>query len=130
MGGSGKATEAKEVVVDEPFGKKNPFPSPLLNSYDLNKEGSPRETYHIELSLKDSGLEYQVGDALGVLSHNPAQVVDEMLPLLPFNVKDVVPLPSGAEVPLREALITSYDIRFRFDNRNMVNFFFIKNICY
>jgi sulfite reductase (NADPH) flavoprotein alpha-component len=111
MGGSGKAPEAEEVVVDEPFGKKNPFPSPLLNSYDLNKEGSPRETYHIELSLKDSGLEYQVGDALGVLSHNPAQVVDEMLPLLPFNVKEVVPLPSGTEVPLREALITSYDIR-------------------
>ncbi|MDA7536284.1 hypothetical protein N8534_00910 [bacterium] len=84
--------------------------SPLLNSFDLNKEGSARETYHVELSLKDSGLEYQVGDALGVLSHNPAQVVDEMLPLLPFNVKDFVPLPSGAEVSLREALITSYDI--------------------
>ena len=82
--------DVDEVVVDEPFGKKNPFPSPLLNSFDLNKDGSPRETYHIELSLKDSGLEYQVGDALGVLSHNPAQVVDEILPLLPFNVKDVV----------------------------------------
>jgi sulfite reductase (NADPH) flavoprotein alpha-component len=111
MGGSGRVPEIEEVVAEEPFGKKNPFPSPLLNSYDLNKEGSARETYHVELSLKDSGLEYQVGDALGVLSHNPAQVVDEILPLLPFNVKDVVPLPSGAEVSLREALITSYDIR-------------------
>ena len=111
MGGSGRVPEIEEVVAEEPFGKKNPFPSPLLNSYDLNKEGSARETYHLELSLKDSGLEYQVGDALGVLSHNPAQVVDEILPLLPFNVKDVVPLPSGAEVSLREALITSYDIR-------------------
>ncbi len=111
MGGSGRVPEIEEVVAEEPFGKKNPFPSPLLNSYDLNKEGSARETFHVELSLKDSGLEYQVGDALGVLSHNPAQVVDEILPLLPFNVKDVVPLPSGAEVSLREALITSYDIR-------------------
>ena len=111
MGGSGRVPEIEEVVAEEPFGKKNPFPSPLLNSYDLNKEGSARETYHVELSLKDSGLEYQVGDALGVLSHNPAQVVDEILPLLPFNVKDAVPLPSGAEVSLREALITSYDIR-------------------
>ena len=111
MGGSGRVPEIEEVVAEEPFGKKNPFPSPLLNSFDLNKEGSARETYHVELSLKDSGLEYQVGDALGVLSHNPAQVVDEILPLLPFNVKDAVPLPSGAEVSLREALITSYDIR-------------------
>ena len=71
MGGRGRITEVEEVVAEEPFGKKNPFPSPLLNSFDLNKEGSARETYHVELSLKDSGLEYQVGDALGVLSHNP-----------------------------------------------------------
>jgi sulfite reductase (NADPH) flavoprotein alpha-component len=111
MGGMGEVSAAQEVVEDEPYGKKNPFPSPLLNSYDLNKGGSVRETYHVELSLKDSGLEYQTGDALGVLSHNPAQVVDEILPLLPFNVKDEVPLPNGEEASLREALITSYDIR-------------------
>ena len=111
MGGMETATATQEVAEEEEYGKRNPFPSPLLNSYDLNKAGSVRETYHVELSLKDSGLEYQVGDALGVLSHNPAQVVDEMLPLLPFNVKDEVPLPNGDEAPLREALITSYDIR-------------------
>ncbi len=111
MGGMGEVSAAQEVIEDEPYGKKNPFPSPLLNSYDLNKGGSVRETYHVELSLKDSGLEYQTGDALGVLSHNPAQVVDEILPLLPFNVKDEVPLPNGEEASLREALITSYDIR-------------------
>lgn len=111
MGGMDEVSKAQEVVEEEPYGKKNPFPSPLLTSYDLNKGGSIRETYHVELSLKDSGLEYQAGDALGVLSHNPARVVDEILPLLPFNVKDEVPLPNGNEASLREALITSYDIR-------------------
>ncbi|MEN8870970.1 MAG: flavodoxin domain-containing protein [Akkermansiaceae bacterium] len=111
MGGMDEVSKTQEVVEEEPYGKKNPFPSPLLTSYDLNKGGSIRETYHVELSLKDSGLEYQAGDALGVLSHNPARVVDEILPLLPFNVKDEVPLPNGNEASLREALITSYDIR-------------------
>lgn len=111
MGGMGTAQTTLEVAEDEAYGKRNPFPAPLLNSYDLNGKGSERETYHIEISLKDSGLEYEVGDALGVLSHNQAQIVDEMLPLLPFNVKEEVPLPGGGEASLREALITSYDIR-------------------
>ena len=111
MGGMQEATPTMEAQEEEAYGKKNPFPSPVLNSYDLNGVGSVRETYHIELSLEGSGLKYEVGDALGVLSHNPAQVVDEILPLLPFNVKEEVPLPNGATASLREALITSYDIR-------------------
>jgi len=111
MGGLETASTAQEIVEDEPYGKKNPFPSPVLKAYDLNRAGSDRETYHVELSLEGSGLEYETGDALGVLSHNPAAVVDEVLPLLPFNVKDMVPLPGGGEASLREALITSYDIR-------------------
>ncbi len=111
MGGMESAAPVQEAVADEPYGKKNPFPSAILNSYDLNGIGADRETFHLELSLEGSGLEYQTGDALGVLSHNPAQIVDEMLPLLPFNIKDEVPLPSGGEASLREALIKSYDIR-------------------
>ncbi len=110
--GGSAAVAAEEVSTeDEPFGKGRPFPSPILNSYNLNKDGSPRETYHIEFSLDGSGLEYQAGDALSVFSHNPASAVDEILKNLPFNVKDEVPLPKGGEAPLREALITSYDIR-------------------
>lgn len=111
MGGMESATTEQEVVEEEPYGKKNPFPSPVLNSYNLNAAESGRETYHIELSLEGSGLEYTTGDALGVLSHNPAHIVDEILPLLPFNTKDEVPLPNGGEAPLREALIKNYDIR-------------------
>lgn len=111
MGGLEQAVTTAEVAEDEAYGKRNPFPSPVLNSYDLNGEGSERETYHVELSLEGSGLEYQVGDALGVVPHNPATVIDEILPLLPFNVKEEVPLPDGRMASLREALITSYDIR-------------------
>ena len=111
MGGLQEATAAVEQPEEEAYGKRNPFPSPILNSYDLNGVGSERETYHVELSLEGSGLEYEVGDALGVLSHNPGHIVDEILPLLPFNVKEEVPLPGGGTASLREALVTSYDIR-------------------
>ena len=111
MGGSSAALAEAEVVVDEPYSKKNPFPGPVLRSYNLNAEDSERETYHVEISLEGSGLEYQAGDALGVKPFNSEEAVDEILEMLPFNVKDDVPLPGGGEAPLREALITSYDIR-------------------
>lgn len=111
MGGAAAAAVEAPVIEDEPYGKKRPFPSPVIASYDLNGEGSQRETYHVELSLEGSDLEYEAGDALGVFAHNPESIVDELLPLLAFNTKDEVPLPAGGEAPLREALITSYDIR-------------------
>ena len=112
MGGAASAApEAAAAEADEPYSKKNPFPGPIVESYNLNTEDSERETYHVAISLDGSGLEYHAGDALGVTPHNPEEAVDEILKLLPFNVKDEVPLPGGGEASLRDALITSYDIR-------------------
>lgn len=102
-----------EKVDKDPqcFGKKNPFPAEILNNYNLNGEGSAKQTHHIELSLDGSDLEYEVGDSLGVYPLNPSETVDEILKALPFNTKEDVPLPDGREAPLREALIQYYDIR-------------------
>ena len=111
LGGSSSGAavepESQEVI---PYGKKNPFPSSILQNYNLHPGGS-LETYHVELSLAGSDLEYKVGDALGVFPRNPEEQVDEILANLPFNVKEEVPLPGGGEAPLREALINSYDLR-------------------
>ena len=93
---------------EEGYSKKNPFPSAVLTNYNLNKSGS-KETHHLALSLEGSGLEYEVGDALGVLPANPPEVVDEILTALPFK-PGAVPNPKGEEIPLREALIYHYDI--------------------
>ena len=106
--------DAPSQPTDEggiPYGKKNPFPSPILRSYNLNGPGSQKETYHVELSLEGSGLEYVAGDALGVFPHNPEEQVDEILEHLPFDVNVEVAMPNGGESALREALITAYDIR-------------------
>ncbi len=114
LGALGTESIAKETSDDEEpqgYGKKNPFRSEILNNYNLNAEGSAKQTNHIELSLEDSGLEYEAGDALGVMALNPPEIVDEILAGLPFNTNDDVPLPSGGEAPLRDALIAHYDIR-------------------
>jgi sulfite reductase (NADPH) flavoprotein alpha-component len=90
------------------FSKRNPFPARVLRNLNLN-QGGEKETHHIELSLKGSGLSYETGDALGVLPLNSPDVVDEIIANLPFR-PSVVPLPNGGEGPLREALIRHYDI--------------------
>ena len=112
LGGAQLATTpaaVEEEVV--PYGKKNPFPSPILRNYNLNGAGAEKETHHVELSLEGSGMEYVVGDALGVCPVNPEEQVDEILNSLPFNTNEEVPLPGGGGASLREALTTSYDIR-------------------
>ncbi|MEM0964710.1 MAG: flavodoxin domain-containing protein [Verrucomicrobiota bacterium] len=111
--GAGAATSKPRVAPakKESFGKKRPFPAPILNNYDLNREGAFKSTHHIELSLNGSGLEYEAGDALGVYPVNDENVVDEIIAALSFDAEAEVPLPDGGEAPLREALLKNYEIR-------------------
>ncbi len=110
-GGGTPSTADSEPEAPEAYGKKNPFPAEILQKYDLNAAGSERETLHLGFSLEGSGLEYEAGDALGVVPQNSPEAVDELLAALPFNISEEVPLPGGGQAPLREALISSYDIR-------------------
>jgi len=99
---------ASDEIEETGYSKKNPFPSSVLNNFNLNGPGS-KQTHHIEISLLGSELNYEVGDALGVYPENPASVVDEIIAALPFKAGDV-PTSTGEEVSLREALIHHYDI--------------------
>jgi sulfite reductase (NADPH) flavoprotein alpha-component len=97
-----------EDLEDLGFSKKNPFPSNVLKNYNLNGPGT-KQTNHVEISLENSDLSYEVGDALGVYPQNPVGVVDEILEALSFKggaVEDAF----GNEISLREALISHYDI--------------------
>jgi len=107
VSGNGAAVVLDQV--EEGWSKQRPFPAAILENYNLNRGGG-KETHHVALSLEDSGLEYEVGDALGLMPSNPPEVVDEILANLPFRTNVEVPLPDGTEAPLREALIRAYDI--------------------
>ncbi|MES2477316.1 MAG: sulfite reductase subunit alpha [Verrucomicrobiota bacterium] len=101
-------TESGDDSAAEGYSKNNPFPSAVVENRNLNGPGD-KQTHQIALSLVDSGLDYEVGDALGVYPQNPESVVDEIIANLPFKAGDV-PIPDGGEAPLREALIRHYDI--------------------
>jgi sulfite reductase (NADPH) flavoprotein alpha-component len=107
-GGAQATAVSVAEVADESYSKANPFPATVLENRNLNGPGA-KQTHQIALSLADSGLDYEVGDALGVYPLNPPDVVDEIIANLPFKAGDV-PTPDGLEVPLREALIRYYDI--------------------
>lgn len=67
------------VVPAIEFGKKNPFPSELLQTVLLNGEGSAKETWHLEFSLAGSGFTYEPGDALAVVPVNAPDIVQAIL---------------------------------------------------
>jgi sulfite reductase (NADPH) flavoprotein alpha-component len=45
----------------------------------LNKPGSNKETWHIDLDLGDSGLSYAAGDSLGIIPRNDPALVDAVI---------------------------------------------------
>lgn len=111
LGASAAPVVTEEDASEDGYSKKNPFPAPILKNVNLNVAGSQRETHHIEFSLEGSGLEYEVGDALGVYPRNDEAIVDEILANVNYKATEEVPLPGGGETTLRDALINNYDIR-------------------
>jgi sulfite reductase (NADPH) flavoprotein alpha-component len=45
----------------------------------LNKAGSNKETWHIDLELGETGIDYAVGDSLGVFPRNDPALVDAVI---------------------------------------------------
>ena len=65
--------------MGENWSAKNPYMTKITENYILNGEGSRKETRHVVFELGKSGLDYKVGDALGVLAENPPHIVDEII---------------------------------------------------
>ncbi len=103
----------KEVAVvsakKSGWSAKNPYMSKITDCYVLNGEGSRKETRHIVFDLGDSGLDYKVGDALGVVSENPEETVDLLISTAGWNKDQMVTTRSG-DCTLRDALKKDFEI--------------------
>lgn len=98
------------VAAPSAFGKGHPFPAPVVNRVLLSAPGSHKETWHFELSLENSGLSYEPGDALAMIPRNAPDVVEAVIAAGRLNPDATVPLPGGGEAPLHTALTSHYDI--------------------
>jgi len=64
------------VAVPKKTGKQI-YTGTVLTKINLNDRGSNKETYHIEIAA--DGVEYQCGDALGIVPENTTALVEEII---------------------------------------------------
>jgi sulfite reductase (NADPH) flavoprotein alpha-component len=103
-------TTVEPAAVPRPFNRNHPFPAQLIANRLLNGPGSAKDTRHLEIALLDSGLNYEAGDALGVLPTNCPALVEELLTALRCDGEEAVLDPQGTEVSFRHALRAGYHI--------------------
>jgi sulfite reductase (NADPH) flavoprotein alpha-component len=73
----------------------------FLSRRRLNREGSAKETWHVEFDLSASGLDYRAGDSFGIFPRNEPGLVDQIIAML--GASHVTPV--GGRT-LREILIS------------------------
>ena len=91
------------------YDKYNPFPATVLVNQKITGAGSSKDVRHIELSLEESGIRYEPGDAIAVVAQNPPQLVAQILEELDFDGDRAVAA-SDAALTVREALTSELEI--------------------
>jgi sulfite reductase (NADPH) flavoprotein alpha-component len=69
-------------AATQSYSRDNPARATFVSRRRLNKEGSEKETWHIEFDLADTGLDYRVGDSFGVFPRNDLGLVDQIIAML------------------------------------------------
>src|ERR1700749_3762417 len=92
------------------YPRKNPFPALHPVNRKLSGEGSGKDTRHHEISLAGSGLNYEVGDSLGLFATNDPELASEIITAIGATGEESVPGADGQPKPLRAALISDYVI--------------------
>lgn len=87
------------------YDKKNPYSAEILDKVVLNGTGTAKETWHVELSLANSGLDYEPGDSLGIYPENKDRDVEAVLAATGLSANEKV-----GDKTLAEALKTDFDI--------------------
>jgi sulfite reductase (NADPH) flavoprotein alpha-component len=100
---------AKPALRAGQYSKTNPFGARLLRNVRLTRAGSGKEVRHYELSLQDSGLSYEPGDALGVVPVNCPELVSDVLAALRASGDELVTV-AATEMSLCESLTRHLDI--------------------
>ena len=88
---------------------KNPYFTQITENFILNGEGSRKETRHIVFAIGDSGLDYKVGDALGVIAENPPHIVEELLDVQGWD-RDATVTTHNGERSLYDALKKDFEV--------------------
>ncbi|MBU1620438.1 MAG: assimilatory sulfite reductase (NADPH) flavoprotein subunit [Gammaproteobacteria bacterium] len=94
---------------DSAYNKETPYLAELSVNQKITGRDSTKDVRHIEISLADSGITYQPGDALGVYFLNDDKAVDAILAATGLNGATQVQL-AGQTYSLRTALTEQLEL--------------------
>ena len=100
---------APAAAAESQYNKENPFSAELLASQKITGSRSAKDVRHVEIDLADSGLTYQVGDALGVWFENDQALVDELITALALDGEQSVTV-AEQSLSLKQALVEKLEI--------------------
>ncbi|MFM4922848.1 assimilatory sulfite reductase (NADPH) flavoprotein subunit [Aeromonas dhakensis] len=104
--GSSVDSAVQQAVGHSQYSKENPFPARLSVNQKITGRDSTKDIRHIEISLEESGIRYQPGDALGIWFDNDADLVGEVLALADLSGDEATARGSLREVLSRELELT------------------------
>jgi sulfite reductase (NADPH) flavoprotein alpha-component len=90
--------------------RDNPYLAPIVEKRALTHPSSSKLTIHVDFNIADSPIQYEAGDACGVVPENCPEFVDSVLSLLPFNGQELVEVPKEGSVTLFDALRHHFSI--------------------
>lgn len=93
------------------YSRKKPYEAKLIESRPLNAEGSAKDTRHVAIDLGDSGIEYEVGDALGIYPTNCGELVGEITRAIGADSKLMLITPAGDPKTLANALCEDFCLK-------------------
>lgn len=72
------------------YSKQHPFPASIKERYTLSQPGSKKNTQHLVLDLRGSGIRYEAGDSLGIFPQHDSELVDKTLQVLKATGKEII----------------------------------------
>ena len=89
------------------YSAQQPYQAEILERINLHGRGSDRQTLHLELATE--GLQYEVGDALGVIPENDASLVNHLLRTIALPADALVQV-GNQQITLSEALKSKFEL--------------------
>lgn len=89
--------------------RERPFAAEVLNNQRINSRAASKDIRHIELSLAESGLSYEPGDALGVWPTNPPALVDAIVAVTGLDARTAI-AHDEQTLPLADWLLTKREL--------------------
>ncbi|MBS4169696.1 MULTISPECIES: sulfite reductase [unclassified Neochlamydia] len=93
------------------YNRHYPFFATIKERYNLTREESTKNTQHLVLDIKGSGLTYKVGDSLGIFPINPQDIVNKTLGAMRAQgLELIISKHTGKSMSLREFLTTKANV--------------------